>query len=165
MSLFFIVSVIQGAAILFDEFYFHRKRGLPKWERIGHPIDTLSVIACLLFLALAEKNSITIWVFAAMAVASCILVTKDEWVHRKLCTAEEMWLHAVCFMMHPLLLFSGYIEWEDQRPLFLALAGGISVFLVYQIAYWNFIEPKLQKKKQPLHQPHNSDDLYDYFGE
>lgn len=163
MSLFFIASIIQGAAILFDEFYFHRKRGLPKWERIGHPIDTLSVVACLLFLAFVEKNTTTIWIFTAMAVVSCILVTKDEWVHRKLCSAEEMWLHAVSFMMHPLLLFSGFIEWEDQRALFLAVAGGVSVFFVYQIVYWNFIEPK-QVKTKARRNP-NPEELYDYFGE
>ena len=165
MSLFFIVSVIQGAGILFDEFYFHRKRGLPKWERIGHPIDTLSVVACLLFLAFVEKNSVTVWIFAALATASCILVTKDEWVHKNLCPPEEMWLHAVCFMVHPLLLFTGYIEWEDSRPMILAVAGGVSVFFFYQIVYWNIVEPKLQKKKpqrRPIHQP---EDLYEYFGE
>ena len=37
---------LQGLAMLVDELLFHRRRGLPRWERIGHPIDTLSVLAC-----------------------------------------------------------------------------------------------------------------------
>jgi hypothetical protein len=41
--------VAQGLAIAVDEFYFHRKRGLPRWERVGHPVDTFSVLLCFLF--------------------------------------------------------------------------------------------------------------------
>jgi len=25
-----------------DEFYFHRRRGLPRWERLAHPLDTMT---------------------------------------------------------------------------------------------------------------------------
>ena len=31
--------------MIIDEFYFHMKRILPKWERIGHPLDTLFFLA------------------------------------------------------------------------------------------------------------------------
>jgi len=33
---------VQGLAILVDEFYFHLARGLPRWERIGHPAQILT---------------------------------------------------------------------------------------------------------------------------
>ncbi|KYG69240.1 hypothetical protein AZI87_08525 [Bdellovibrio bacteriovorus] len=147
MSAFLIVSAVQGAAILFDEFFFHRKRGLPKWEVIGHPIDTMTVIACLLFLAFMERTPTTEIIYYVMATISCICVTKDEWVHRKFCSAEEMWLHAVLFMMHPLSLFVAMYEWEDSRAAFVAVAGGVFVFLVYQVVYWGFLAERIRKAR------------------
>lgn len=166
MSLFIVASAIQGAAILFDEFFFHRKRGLPKWEVIGHPIDTITVIACLLFLAFADKTPTNEKIFLVMAVASSICVTKDEWIHRKYCSAEEMWLHAVLFMMHPLALYLGYREWEDLRPTFLAVAGGISCFLIYQLVYWNFRYYRVRKAaEEAALMKRQSDEMYEYLSE
>lgn len=166
MSAFLIVSLIQGAAILFDEFVFHRRRGLPRWERIGHPIDTLSVVACLMFLIFVDRTPTAEKIYIAMAVGSSILVTKDEWVHRKLCSAEEMWLHAILFMVHPLMLFTAMAEWEQSRPLFMAMAGGVVVFLVYQIVYWNFVEARTRKAKARAHYARvQQDELYEYFSE
>lgn len=166
MSAFLVVSAVQGAAILADEFFFHRKRGLPRWEVLGHPLDTATVIACLLFLAFVERTPTTEKIYYALAIASCICVTKDEWVHRKYCTAEEMWLHAILFMMHPLVLFTAFNEWEDSRASFLAVAGGVTVFFLYQIVYWNFIEARARKAKQKAHYARvQQEDLYEYFGE
>lgn len=166
ISAFLIASGIQGAAILFDEFFFHHRRGLPRWERLGHPLDTMSVIACLLFLVFVDRTPTTEMVYYVIASASCLLVTKDEWIHRKLCSAEEMWLHAILFIMHPLVLFTGMAEWETNRPLILAASGGIFVFLVYQIVYWNFVESRALKAKQQAHYARaRQEDLYEYFGE
>ncbi|WII72177.1 hypothetical protein QJS83_17075 [Bdellovibrio sp. 22V] len=166
MTAFIIVSAIQGAAILFDEFFFHRKRGLPKWERISHPIDTLSMIGCLLFLAFVERTPTTEKIYYVIAALSCILVTKDEWVHRKYCKAEEMWLHAVLFMMHPLILFFAMGVWEDGRALFLGLSGGIFIFLIYQLIYWGLLDNRLKKAQLPAQTAKaQQSDLYEYFGE
>jgi len=41
--------IVQTLVIMIDEFYFHVRRGLPKWERLGHPLDTLTVLACFAF--------------------------------------------------------------------------------------------------------------------
>ena len=36
----------QAALMMVDELHFHRRRGLPRWERIGHPLDTATVLVC-----------------------------------------------------------------------------------------------------------------------
>lgn len=166
MTLFIVAVVVQSLAILFDEFYFHRKRGLPKWEIIGHPIDTSTVIACFLFLAFAEKTPTTEVIYYIMAGLSCLCVTKDEWVHYKYCSAPEMWLHAILFMMHPLILFSAVNIWETSRPLFLGLSGGIFIFLLYEIIYWNYVLIRAQvAQAQKNYARVKQDDLYEYFSE
>jgi hypothetical protein len=53
-----IPFVLQMLRMIGDEFYFHRRRTLPRWEWLGHPLDTLSVLLC--------------W--------SVILLTKPAWV-------------------------------------------------------------------------------------
>lgn len=166
MSLFFLATATQGLVILIDEFYFHHRRGLPRWERIGHPLDSLTVFVCLLFLVFMERTPTTEIIYYILAVFSCAFVTKDEWIHRRVCTAEEMWLHAVLFIAHPLVLFSAMAEWEAQRPLILAAAGGVLVFIIYQVAYWNFIaSASIEIKKYSRHRETTQEDLYEYFGE
>ena len=55
--------ILQALLIFFDEGVFHLKRGLPKWERIGHPVDTLSVLACLVFVLLTPFSKAALWVY------------------------------------------------------------------------------------------------------
>lgn len=117
-----------------DEFYFHRKRGLPRWERIGHPIDTLSVILPLSLLVLGASGP----VYWGLAAFSTLLVTKDEWVHVRACSPFEQWLHSLLFVLHPIMFFVswtladlGYLEFVK-----FGLAGA-SVMFFYQLFYWN----------------------------
>lgn len=166
MTLFLLAAIVQGFAILLDEFFFHIRRPMPKWERLGHPLDTGLVIGCLLFLYFFDRTPLTENIYIGLAVLSCICVTKDEWVHRKYCSAEEMWLHAVLFMMHPLVLFTAFREWETARPLFLLLSLAVGVFFIYEVVYWNFVEPKLKRNRQEAHYKKASrEELYEYFSE
>lgn len=166
MSTFIVAISIQGFATIFDEFYFHRQRDLPRWERIGHPLDSLSVLLCLLFLALAPRNPTTEVIYGALAIASCVCVTKDEWVHHKLCSSTEMWLHSVLFILHPIVLFTAMNAWEDARPHLLAAAGVVFTFMTYQIIYWSVVGfSKAKTSQQGRYKELNEDDLYEYFGE
>ena len=141
-SLITLPLLIQGLAMLFDEFYFHRKRGLPKWERLGHPIDTLSVLVCFGYLALSSAETLNPAVYIGLSIFSCLLITKDEFVHIEKCTASESWLHAILFILHPVVLFVSFkIAYDPSlKPFFyiqFALAG---LMFLYQIIYWNLIK-------------------------
>lgn len=160
MSGFLVAAGFQAVVILVDEFFYHHKRGLPRWERLGHPMDTATVLACLLFIGLAPKTPMNEIIYYALAIFSCVFITKDEWVHRKYCSGAEMWLHALLFVVHPLLLFGAYSEWETNQNYFLLAAAGIVVFFVYQVVYWNFIEYKLQERRKAA-----PEELPEYFGE
>jgi hypothetical protein len=51
--------IVQAIVIFVDEFYFHFAPGQPRWERIGHPLDTVTVLAPVLWLlvsAPSERN-------------------------------------------------------------------------------------------------------------
>ncbi len=140
MTLYFMPFFLQGVALFFDEFYFHRKRGLPAWERIGHPLDTLTVFVCYLYIHLAPATSEHLNVFVGLCVISCLFVTKDEFIHTQYCEAKENWLHAVLFLLHPItFLAAGFIWMNNLNPIFLLIQPVvIFCFAIYQFLYWRF---------------------------
>jgi hypothetical protein len=149
---------LQLIAMLFDEGYFHIKRGLPKWEKIGHPLDTLSVLLCIGFTLFVPFSTVNLKIYIALAIFSSILVTKDEFVHKHHCPASENWLHALLFTLHPITLCIAGFIWpiiQDQElslwihkilnnkqnlKLFMQVQFCMgTLFLFYQIIFWNFI--------------------------
>jgi putative flippase GtrA len=152
---------LQALAIGVDEIGFHLKRGLPRWERIGHPLDTLTVLACLLYALWVPYSQAALGGYVALAIFSSLFVTKDEFVHKHHCPAAEQWLHALLFTLHPVVLgAAGCIwvavhnaspppwlaAWLDNpnalRRFLVAQTGAMGLFIVYQITYWNFLWKK-----------------------
>lgn len=153
-----IPFALQILAMIFDEGYFHIRRGLPKWERIGHPLDTLSVLTCMGFILFIPFSTSSLIVYICLAAFSSILVTKDEFVHKDHCPASENWLHAVLFTLHPITLTCAGFMWPvvqgmevtpwiarwldnpEQLHLFLRVQfGATALFILYQIIFWNII--------------------------
>ena len=155
---FFLQMVIIGV----DEWHFHLKRGLPLWERIGHPIDTLSVLACFAFVLFIPFSAAALKWYIGLSILSCLLVTKDEFIHKHYSSAAENWLHALLFLNHPIVLTCAgliwtaslksdspawLLQWLDQPAIlqwFLIFQTlMIGVFFFYQVFYWNVIwKPK-----------------------
>jgi 2-polyprenyl-6-hydroxyphenyl methylase / 3-demethylubiquinone-9 3-methyltransferase len=134
----FVVAVgLQGIAMVVDEAVFHRRRDLPRWERIGHPLDTLTLVACIVWLLATTPSSTTLGVYIGLAIFSTLFVTKDEFVHAKLCSGGEQWLHSVLFALHPIVLFAfGGLWWSGfTAPLVGQLVVTLA-FMGYQIIYW-----------------------------
>ncbi|MBZ0237327.1 MAG: hypothetical protein K8M05_33725 [Deltaproteobacteria bacterium] len=138
---FVALVIVQGLAMAFDEAWFHRRRGLPRWERIGHPIDTLTVVACFAWLVAASPSATALGVFVALALASCLVITKDEWIHARCCRPGEHWLHALLFVLHPLVLGAGAaVWWRDGQAAVLGVQlVVVAVFGTYQLVYWNLV--------------------------
>lgn len=154
--LLILVFVAQVLCMAVDEFYFHHQRRLPRWERLGHPLDTLSVLLCwgvILFFA-PTPGAITLYV--CLSIFSSLFVTKDEWVHTKCCRSGEHWLHALLFIMHPLTLLSAALLWAAvhggeasasslvryhgfERTFFLGNVALTLLFGLYQLIYWNLL--------------------------
>ncbi|HZS06671.1 MAG TPA: hypothetical protein VFD58_17670 [Blastocatellia bacterium] len=147
----------QMLCMTVDEFHFHWRRKLPRWERIGHPLDTLTVLACLYWVLLAPPAPASVAVYVGLSVFSCLFVTKDEWVHAKTCAAGEHWLHAMLFALHPLILIcagllwparyaggasalAGWIRYEGFENTFLVINAALTtLFALYQFVYWNLL--------------------------
>jgi hypothetical protein len=138
------VFALQGAAIFFDEFYFHWRRGLPRWERVGHPLDTLTVLIPFLIAVFVPYRLGALYVFSAFAVFSSLFVTKDEFVHKELCSGAESWLHAILFVLHPLAFIVAGLLWSQNqfRTALVFQSCIVSAFLIYQIVYWSFVWPR-----------------------
>jgi len=143
--------------MLFDEFYFHVRRGLPKWERWGHPLDTLTVLACMAYVIWVPFSKAALPFYMLLALFSSVFVTKDEFVHKHHCPASEQWLHALLFTLHPITLACAgllwpvaqgiemptWLAWLNQSEgirLFLYLQFGVmGLFCMYQVVFWNMI--------------------------
>ena len=149
---------LQAIAMVFDEGYFHIRRGLPKWERIGHPLDTLSVLVCMGYVLFVPFSKTTLVIYCCLAIFSSIFVTKDEFVHKEHCSGAENWLHAILFTLHPIAMISAGFIWPvcqgvevtswiarwlsapEQLSLFLKVQfSTMCLFLVFQIVYWNIL--------------------------
>jgi hypothetical protein len=137
-----VVMALQATLMLVDEVRFHRRRELPRWERIGHPIDTLSVFVCCLVTLVVEPGRPALITYAALGALSCLLVTKDELVHARHCEPFEHWLHALLFSLHPLLLIAIALLWLDgARSMLVMQTLAVALFGAYQAIYWNWLSP------------------------
>ena len=155
-SALWLPLIAQGLCMAVDEFYFHWRRTLPRWERLGHPLDSLTVLACLAWLLAVPPNARALNVYAVLCIGSCLCITKDETVHQRYCRAGEHWLHAVLFILHPLVLLSAALlwpAWHGQTLSFISYTGYecnlllsttvvTLMFGLYQLVYWNFIWPR-----------------------
>lgn len=132
--------ILQGILLGVDEFYCHRRRKMRLWERIGHPLDTLTFVVCLTFLYFSEKSSHTLTIYAALGIFSCLFITKDEWEHCDLTTGFENWLHSLLFILHPVVLICAEALWEQNIfwPVEISLIGA-TLFMFYQGIYWNLL--------------------------
>ncbi len=111
----------QGGLLLVDEFVFHRRRGLGLWERLGHPIDNFLLFLPLAFVFFrAPDAEASRWIYFGLSALSCVLITKDEWVHTRECSASENWLHALLFVLHPVALGAAAWAWIQTGSSFRA---------------------------------------------
>lgn len=143
-----IPFLVHALGMLADEAWFHRRRNLPPWERWGHPMDTLTVLACYVLALTLPATRADLILFATAAAFSCLFVTKDEWIHARRCTGGEMWLHAFLFILHPVLLgiagawrFASPVPAPAGHEAFGYFLAGqtllTAIFLGYQLLYWN----------------------------
>lgn len=142
----------QGLFILLDEMVFHRRRGLPRWEIWGHPLDSISVAIPFAIAGFFPFEPSSQFNFMSFSIFSSLFVTKDEFIHSKVCTSQEQFLHALLFILHPTAFFCAYQIWEEGERIFILQAhfSLVLLFTFYQILYWgvswNFLQRKIKQK-------------------
>lgn len=129
---------IQGMLLVYDDLVLHQRRGLPRWERIGHPIDAFC-FSLPIGLAAWKGSETSSTLYGGLSLLSCVIILKDEWIHVGRINALEATLHAALFVLHPVTL---YLAWELAKTgqtfgLLLAWMALVGV-VVFQIIHWNF---------------------------
>jgi hypothetical protein len=139
-TILMLLTSVQIALFAIDELHCHRKRGLPRWEIIGHPIDTVSTLLTYSIAVFLEFSPTHLTWYTLSALASCIIVTKDEFVHAKLCDGFESWIHALMFMLHPVMFIAFGYAWSlgEASHIMQLIAGSALLVGVYQIVFWKF---------------------------
>lgn len=135
--------VLYAVAMAWDELYFHHRRGLPLWERLGHPLDTITLAVCVAWTVMRPYTPENLDIFLGLSLFSCLFVTKDEFLHARACAPAENWVHSLLFILHPVCLgVTGWIwvSWPwPQRAFLPAELAAVLGFLLYQIIFWNFL--------------------------
>lgn len=150
---------VQAALMLLDELACHRRRDLPRWERWGHPLDTLSALAPFAVMALTSPGPVSRLVVLALMAFSCAFVTKDEWVHARRCGGLEGWLHSVLFMLHPAIFALAWSVWRGAGdPVLAGVALALAAYAAYQALYWNLLAPPLAARRV-------DNTIYEQYGE
>ena len=151
LNLAWISFFTQGALISVDEFYCHRRRLLPRWELAGHPLDTFFILSFFGALMLVPKDEP--WargMVLILGLISCLVITKDEWIHKFHSSAFENWLHSLLFLIHPVVIITFYLSWtEADLGSFQVLVGFsaalVGSFFIYQcvqgVRLWNLQVP------------------------
>lgn len=148
-----IPALLQMLAMAADEGIFHRRRGLPLWERIGHPLDTLTVAACYAWLIKVPPTAPhALLGYVSLAAFSSLFITKDEFVHSAVCNAQETWLHALLFVLHPIVFMAFYVIWVAGEHLWIVqVQFGLTLALVvYQVVYWSILWKRFAPQP-PIH--------------
>ena len=165
LSLLYLALGIQTVIMVIDEFYHHRRRGLPQWEKWGHPLDTLSVLSVFISFILAKPplpgENTPNWLVGLM-IFSCLFITKDEWVHHRHSTAAEQWLHSILFMIHPLVFICAWWVWKEEGAQWIHRAQAVALggFAFYQLVYWNFFRREETFENRPVNNA-----LYETLGD
>lgn len=135
---YFAISLgIQGALLMYDDVVLHRRRGLPRWERIGHPIDAFFFTLPIALGAICGSDTPS-GVYWTLSLLSCLIILKDEWVHVGRIEALEATVHAALFVLHPVTLFAAWKLAQTGQTVglwlaWIALLGVVS----FQTIYWN----------------------------
>lgn len=138
MSYLYLPFLLQTILMGLDE-HIHSKRDLGLWERFGHPLDTLTVFVPISFVAVKDFTDERLTVYVILSVFSCLFITKDEFVHTKVCSGIENWIHSLLFVLHPMIFLCSGLIWkyhpEDEFLTYQAILVGI--FMIYQILRWS----------------------------
>lgn len=141
--LLLLPALLQMLAMFLDEFVFHRARGLPRWERLGHPLDTLTALLCYAWLVHTPPDRPhALAVYVGLCAFSCVFITKDEFVHARLCEPAETWLHALLFVLHPIVFLGFGLIWQQRLGAWLITAELLLTLglLVQQLVYWSYFD-------------------------
>ena len=154
--------VLQAALMIVDERVFHRARSLGEWESWGHVADSAVFAAALAPAALLAPAHGPAMLYAAGAVASTLLVTKDEWIHAGECGGAEQWLHSLLFVLHPCVFLSVAALWSrgEGGLLRAGLPAVVAAYSFYQWFYW-IAGRRFREETAPL----VDNEFYDELGE
>jgi len=110
-TILFLPILLQFLIVGFDECYYHNRRLLVRGEQLGHAFDTLSVLACYLVVLFLPPTPPSIGLYTLLCVSSCVFITKDELLYHQDCVPAENFLHALSFILHPLVFVAVGVLW------------------------------------------------------
>lgn len=151
-KLLLLPILFQLLVVGFDECYYHNRRPLARGEQLGHAFDTISVLLCYAVVLVGVPTAKTILAYTLLSLFSCLFITKDELLYHQNCEAAENFLHALAFLIHPVVLIAVGLLWPgihqlppashtipffhfhgDERALLMGNAALLMLFTLYEL--------------------------------
>lgn len=128
-KLLLVPIVFQLLIVGFDECYYHNRRTLVRGEQLGHALDTMTVLLCYALVLFCHPTPQTVFAYTLLSVASCLFITKDELLYHQDCLPVENFLHALAFLIHPVVLLAVGLLWPAMHRM--STANPLASFIHY----------------------------------
>ncbi len=151
MVLFITITTVLHACLFgYDEYFLKRKRELSQAEINSGILDGilfLFVVSLTIFTTFSESLG---YIYIGFSGLSCISIVKNEFFYPKDIERVERIVHALLYVLHPLILYCFYASWKmgffvsDMTYWMLQLCYlilGVKT-VTYHIVYWNYIHRK-----------------------
>lgn len=145
-----LTTIIHGSLLLYDEYVIHKERGLTKREITGGIIDGFLYIATIAVTIFTSYSEQLAFLYISLATLSCLSIVFHELYYPDKIRKTERIIHALLYIIHPLILFAFYESWKSDMfqnnytYWMLQLGYFFLAFKTktYFIIYWNYIDER-----------------------
>lgn len=152
-----LTTTLHALVFFYDEYILHKKRVLSQKEVNSGLIDGLlflSTVAMTLFTTYTKQLG---YLYIALGFLSCLAILKHELFLPSDISPKERLVHAILYVLHPLILYAFYTSWKmnffaTNLTYWMLQLGYFALgfkAISYHVIYWNYIyerNPKNRKK-------------------
>ncbi len=145
-----ITTIFHAFAFAYDEYVLNKRRDLSQGEINSALIDGIIYLSTVAFTIFTTYSDVLGSLYVFLASCSCISIIKNEYFYPNNLPKIERIIHAILYILHPLILYAFYLSWKENffqtNMTYWMLQLGYMALgfkaMSYHVIYWNFIHRK-----------------------
>lgn len=142
-----ITTLLHGILFTFDEYIVHKKRSLSQKEVNSGLIDGVLFLSTVALTLFTKFSSLLEIIYISLGFLSCVAIIKHEMFLPPDITKRERVIHAVLYILHPLILYAFYVSWKSDffntnLTYWMMQLGYFALgfkAITYHVIYWNYV--------------------------